>query len=75
MCQQNKAARYKKYSEIQFAEVPTILWDDIIMDFIIKLPKSGDPVSKEKYDTIIVIVDKLTKYSILLLFKETYKAD
>ena len=45
------------------------------MDFITKLPKSGDPVSKEKYDTIIVIVDKLTKYSILILFKETYKAD
>ena len=47
----------------------------MIIDFIIKLPRSGDPVSKDKYDTIIVIVDKLIKYSILVLFKETYKAD
>ena len=45
------------------------------MDFITKLPKSGDPVSKDKYDAIIVIVDKLTKYSILLPFKEIYRAD
>ena len=45
------------------------------MDFITKLPKSGDPVSREKYDAIMVIVDKLTKYSILIPFKETYKAD
>ena len=45
------------------------------IDFITKLPKSGDPVSKEKYNAIIVIIDKLTKYSILIPFKETYKAD
>ena len=75
ICQRNKATRHKKYGEIQFTEVLITPWDDIIINFITKLLKSGDPVSREKYDTIIVIVDKLTKYSILILFKETYKAD
>ena len=45
------------------------------MDFITKLPKSGNPTTKESYDSIMVIVDKLTKYSILILFKETYNAE
>ena len=75
ICQRNKAIRYKKYGEIQFSKVPTTPWDDVTIDFITKLPKSGDPVSKEKYDAIMVIVDKLTKYSILIPFKETYRAD
>ena len=32
-------------------------WDDILMDFITKLPKSKDPVMGITYDTIMVIVD------------------
>ena len=27
---------------------------------------------KEKYDTILVIIDKLTKYTEIILFKEIY---
>jgi hypothetical protein len=42
------------------------------MDFIVKLPPSIDPVIKIIYDLIVVIVDKLTKYAIIILFKETY---
>ena len=45
------------------------------MDFITKLPKSKDPVTTEIYDAIMVIVDKLTKYAIMLPFKEKYNAE
>ena len=34
------------------------------MDFITKLPKSKDPVTRITYDSIIVIVDRFTKYLI-----------
>ncbi len=44
------------------------------MDFIIKLPRLVDPVTNNKYDTIIVIVDKLIKYAIIILYKESYNA-
>ncbi len=44
------------------------------MDFVIKLPRSVDPVTNDKYDLIIVIVDKLTKYAIIILYKESYNA-
>ncbi len=40
-----------------------------------KLLKSKDLVTRVTYDLIIVIIDKLTKYSILILFKELYIAE
>ena len=45
------------------------------MDFITKLLKSKDPIITEVYDAIIVIVDRLTKYAIILPFKEKYNAE
>ena len=33
------------------------------MDFITKLPKSEDPVTRHSYDMILVMVDRLTKYA------------
>ena len=74
-CQQNKSARHKPYGNIQFAPVPKTPWDDVTMDFITKLPKSKDPTTTEVYDAIMVIVDRLTKYTIMLPFKEKYNAE
>ena len=42
------------------------------MDFIIKLLKLKDPLIKEEYDIILVIIDRLTKYSYLISFREKY---
>ena len=42
------------------------------MDFIVKLLKSIHPVTKDKYDSIFIIVDKLIKYSLIILFKKIY---
>ena len=44
------------------------------MDFVVKLPRLVDPVINDRYDLIIVIVNKLTKYAIIILYKETYNA-
>ena len=44
------------------------------MDFITKLLKSKDLIIIEVYNTIIVIIDRLTKYIIILPFKEKYNA-
>ena len=42
------------------------------MNFITKLPKSKDPATGETYDFILVMVDRLTKYSHIVPFKEKY---
>ena len=39
-----------------------------------KLLPSINPATKVTYDLIVVIVDKLTKYAIIIPFKETYNA-
>nr|GEY88691.1 putative reverse transcriptase domain-containing protein [Tanacetum cinerariifolium] len=47
-------------------EIPIWKWDNITMDFVTKLPKSP-----QGYDTIWVIVDRLTKSAIFALMRET----
>ena len=55
--------------------IPRGLWEDVSMDFITKLPKSKDPVTGITYNLIMVIVDRFTKYLIVVLFKETHTAE
>ncbi|GJY28825.1 putative reverse transcriptase domain-containing protein [Tanacetum coccineum] len=47
-------------------EIPQWKWDNITIDFIMKLPKSS-----QGYDTIWVIVDRLTKSVIFVPMRET----
>ncbi|GJV18755.1 putative reverse transcriptase domain-containing protein [Tanacetum coccineum] len=51
-------------------EIPKWKWDKITMDFITKLPKSS-----QGYDTIWVIVDRLTKSAIFMPMRETDPMD
>ncbi|GJW22027.1 putative reverse transcriptase domain-containing protein [Tanacetum coccineum] len=46
--------------------LPQWKWDNIMMDFVTKLPKSS-----QGYDTIWVIVDRLTKSAIFIPMRET----
>nr|GEW07024.1 retrovirus-related Pol polyprotein from transposon TNT 1-94 [Tanacetum cinerariifolium] len=47
-------------------KIPKWKWDNITMDFVTKLPKSS-----QGYDSIWVIVDRLTKSTIFTLIRET----
>ncbi|GJT28761.1 putative reverse transcriptase domain-containing protein [Tanacetum coccineum] len=47
-------------------KIPQSKWDNITMDFFMKLPKSS-----QGYDTIWVIVDRLTKSAIFVPMRET----
>nr|GEZ48512.1 putative reverse transcriptase domain-containing protein [Tanacetum cinerariifolium] len=51
-------------------EIPEWKWDNITMDFVTKLPKSS-----QGYDTIRVIVDRLTKSAIFTPIRETNSMD
>jgi transposase InsO family protein len=45
------------------------------MDFITKLPLSKDPATGVKYDSILTVVDRLTKWSYFIPWKETWSAE
>jgi hypothetical protein len=68
-CQRNKPSRHIPYGELQNSETPTRPWEWITIDFITKLPKS------DGHDMIMVVVDRLTKYSYMIPTTETIDAN
>ena len=74
-CQRNKHSTYNKYGKMQVIRLFDVPWEEITMDFIIKLLKSKDPTMEIFYDSIMVVVDKLTKYFYFIFFKETFDAE
>ena len=45
------------------------------LDFIVKLPASKDPVTGSKFESILVITDRLTKYAYFIPYRETSTAE
>ncbi|GKD81936.1 putative reverse transcriptase domain-containing protein [Tanacetum coccineum] len=66
MCAKVKAEHQRPSGLLEQPEIPQWKWDNITMDFITKLPKSS-----QGYDTIWVIVDRLTKSAIFVPMRET----
>ena len=60
VCLASKAGRHKPYGDRQALPVPTHRWKDLLIDFVTGLPISTD-WKDESYDSILVIVNQLTK--------------
>ena len=73
-CQLNKYTMYTPYRHIQYTKIVDYSWQNIIMDFIVKLPKSEDSITNTKYDSILIIVNKLTKYTHLISYNKKFTA-
>ncbi|GJT31532.1 putative reverse transcriptase domain-containing protein [Tanacetum coccineum] len=65
-CAKVKAEYQRTSGLLVQPKIPQWKWDNITMDFIMKLPKSS-----QGYDTIWVIVDRLTKFVIFVPMRET----
>src|SRR5258708_28826065 len=64
-CQQTKPSHHAPYGELVPLNIPQGNWDEISMDFITDLPSS------HSYDSILIVVDRLTKQA---HFIPTHKA-
>ncbi|GJV59050.1 putative reverse transcriptase domain-containing protein [Tanacetum coccineum] len=69
-CAKVKAEHQRPSGLLVQPEIPQWKWDNITMDFVTKLPKSS-----QGYDTIWVIVDRLTKSAIFMPIRETDPID
>ncbi|GJV63950.1 putative reverse transcriptase domain-containing protein [Tanacetum coccineum] len=69
-CARVKAEHQRPSGLLVQPEIPEWKWDNIMMDFITKLPKSS-----QGFDTIWVIVDRLTKYVHFLPIRENDPLD
>ncbi|GJR98910.1 putative reverse transcriptase domain-containing protein [Tanacetum coccineum] len=69
-CAKVKAEHQRPSGLLVQPKIPEWKWDNITMDFVTKLPKSS-----QGYDTIWVIVDRLTKSAIFTPMRETDPLD
>ena len=67
-CQRSKTPRHKPHGLLQPLPVPTRPWSSISIDFIVKLPKSNG------CDSILVIVDRMTKLAHFIGCNESMQA-
>jgi hypothetical protein len=70
MCIRNKTLCYALYKIIQILDILKTSWTSIVLDFVVKLLLLRDPITGIKYDSILVITDKLTKYIYIILYLE-----
>jgi hypothetical protein len=55
---------------IQSLDIPKTPWTSIILDFVIKLLLLRDLITRVEYDSILVITDRLIKYTYIILYLE-----
>jgi hypothetical protein len=68
-CQRIKAEHQRPAGLLQPLQIPQWKWDEIGMDFIVSLPRT-----RIGYDSIWVVVDRLTKAAHFIPVKNTYNS-
>ncbi|GAU13119.1 hypothetical protein TSUD_174190 [Trifolium subterraneum] len=68
ICQRQKYDATSPGGLLQPLPIPNSIWEDLSLDFITGLPKS------KGFEAVMVVVDKLSKYSHFLLLKHPYSA-
>ena len=69
ICQRVKAEHQRPAGLLQPLQIPVWKWEEISMDFIVGLPRT-----QAGYDSIWVIVDRLTKVAHFILVKTTHSS-
>jgi hypothetical protein len=70
ICSKSKSNRHLPYGQLISTLVPKGAWKLIALDFIVKLPPSKDLLTGIEYNSILVIIERLTKYSKFMLYLE-----
>ena len=75
LCHRTKHDRHRPYGELAPPSTPDRAWKSIAMDWIVKLPPSKDPINGVEYDSVFVVVERLTGYGTFIPYKEASNAE
>jgi hypothetical protein len=67
----NKSARYKLYGLLKSLKTLKGAWKYVVLNFIVKLLLSVKLIIGVVFDSILVIIDRLTKYGYFILYKKS----
>ena len=74
ICKRSKAPRHKPYGKLSSLPIPEFKWADLTMDFVTGLPESR-AWNGAVYDSILVVVDRLTKMAHYIPVTKTVNAE
>ena len=72
VCQRTKAPRQLPAGQLSSLPIPEDIWEEIALDFIVKLPPTK--LKGVVYDSILVVVDRLSKMALYIPACESWKA-
>ena len=73
-CVKVKHDRHKSYKLLKSLSISDRAWKSIALNFIVKLSKFKERITETIYDFILIIVDRLIKYSYFLSYKKANTA-
>jgi hypothetical protein len=56
-------------------QAPRGVWQDVVLDFVTKLPLSKESMTGVIYNSIIVVTDRLTKYAYFISYLKSSLAE
>jgi hypothetical protein len=70
--QRNKSAKYVPYGKIMPNRVLREVWQDMTLDFVTKLPLFKKLMIKVIYDSIMIVINRLTKYTYFISYFKSF---
>jgi hypothetical protein len=74
ICSKLKASWHLLYKLLKLPLTPRQAWLSITLNFIVKLPPSTEPITGFVFNSIIVVINRLTKYNHFVLYEEATNA-
>ncbi len=75
VCIWMKHSRHKLYELLKSFSTSDHAWKSIALNFIVKLSKSKERVTRTMYDSILIVTDRLIKYEYFLSYKKATFAE
>jgi len=75
VCIWMKHSRHRLYELLKSLSTSDHAWKSIALNFIVKLSKSKERVTRTMYNSILIVTDKLIKYKYFLLYKKVTFAE